>query len=640
MELLGNVKLLLLVCAGTCLLLCCSANLESPFFEDTVVVCESTCDSVDHVKCNADITGFQTCQEDELGCLRWSEVTTCGEGSVCNGGQCEGPSTDCELACAGKECGKFADCECNACPQGAYCCLDTCCSDDNLCEKGECVAGPFCGDGTCDDSETTCSCQADCGTECGDKCCSQGEECEADCGCAEPGSTVVTEKSCGDYCGHWLDECSAAGEWIQTECLEDGVCKPNAQKSCGNCGTQFCADTCQWGACQGEGCKPGTTATCGTNGSKLCSEACEWESCVEIPFCGDGTCDDNESTCLCPADCGTECGDKCCSPGEECEADCGCAEPGSTVVTEKSCGNCGLWQDKCSENGEWTQDVCLEGGVCGAGETDICEKCGTKSCTAECAWGQCTNQGDCSPGETDICEKCGTRSCTAECAWGQCTNQGDCSPGETDICEKCGTRSCTAECSWGTCQNQGCAPEAIESCGVNGTKTCNESCDWGDCVEASPCGNGVCTNETCDTCPDDCGPCTGDCCEPQQDSPWCDDKSVWECVCKEDTFCCETNWDDICVTEVDSKDCGTCEEECGNNNCAGSENCVACPEDCGECTDTSCCTAHQGAGCWDAGIMWCVCSTHGDSYCCNILWGNWNQQCVDEAIELCGAKCG
>ena len=468
MELLGNVKLLLLVCAGTCLLLCCSANLESPFFEDTVVVCESTCDSVDHVKCNADITGFQTCQEDELGCLRWSEVTTCGEGSVCNGGQCEGPSTDCELACAGKECGKFADCECNACPQGAYCCLDTCCSDDNLCEKGECVAGPFCGDGTCDDSETTCSCQADCGTECGDKCC---------------------------------------------------------------------------------------------------------------------------------------------SPGEECEADCGCAEPGSTVVTEKSCGNCGLWQDKCSENGEWTQDVCLEGGVCGAGETDICEKCGTKSCTAECAWGQCTNQGDCSPGETDICEKCGTRSCTAEC-------------------------------SWGTCQNQGCAPEAIESCGVNGTKTCNESCDWGDCVEASPCGNGVCTNETCDTCPDDCGPCTGDCCEPQQDSPWCDDKSVWECVCKEDTFCCETNWDDICVTEVDSKDCGTCEEECGNNNCAGSENCVACPEDCGECTDTSCCTAHQGVGCWDAGIMWCVCSTHGDSYCCNILWGNWNQQCVDEAIELCGAKCG
>ncbi|MCC6665605.1 MAG: hypothetical protein IT375_17760 [Polyangiaceae bacterium] len=50
---------------------------------------------------------------------------------------------------------------------------------------------------------------------------------------------------------------------------------------------------------------------------------------------------------------------------------------------------------------------------------------------------------------------------------------------------------------------------------------------------------------------------TGDCCMTQP-GPGCGDPSVWQCVCPKDSFCCNNNWDSICVNEVTSLGCGKC----------------------------------------------------------------------------------
>jgi len=63
--------------------------------------------------------------------------------------------------------------------------------------------------------------------------------------------------------------------------------------------------------------------------------------------------------------------------------------------------------------------------------------------------------------------------------------------------------------------------------------------------------------ETCD--------CTGggashDCCEAG--GPGCDDPVVESCVCAQDPYCCDTAWDEQCVSEVDSFGCGNCGGGC------------------------------------------------------------------------------
>ncbi len=64
--------------------------------------------------------------------------------------------------------------------------------------------------------------------------------------------------------------------------------------------------------------------------------------------------------------------------------------------------------------------------------------------------------------------------------------------------------------------------------------------------------------ETCD--------CSGggggdhDCCEAG--GPGCNDPVIEACVCAQDSFCCDTEWDAQCVDEVESFGCGTCGSAC------------------------------------------------------------------------------
>lgn len=63
-----------------------------------------------------------------------------------------------------------------------------------------------------------------------------------------------------------------------------------------------------------------------------------------------------------------------------------------------------------------------------------------------------------------------------------------------------------------------------------------------------------------------------DCCETDHGTG-CNDAEIQDCVCLSDSYCCETEWDGICVSEVDSSGCHSC--GVGNGIPWECENCPA-----------------------------------------------------------------
>ena len=69
----------------------------------------------------------------------------------------------------------------------------------------------------------------------------------------------------------------------------------------------------------------------------------------------------------------------------------------------------------------------------------------------------------------------------------------------------------------------------------------------------------------------------GDCCQSGS-GPGCDNSYVEQCVCTGDPYCCEMQWNNKCVSEVEKFGCGSCggcipfcaDKECGPDGCGGS----------------------------------------------------------------------
>jgi hypothetical protein len=110
---------------------------------------------------------------------------------------------------------------------------------------------------------------------------------------------------------------------------------------------------------------------------------------------------------------------------------------------------------------------------------------------------------------------------------------------------------------------------------------------------------------------------TGDCCEAQA-TPGCEDGDVQDCTCEIDGFCCENNWDEMCVSKAQA----SCGLSCGGG-------------------DEGCCDAHSTPGCDDAAVEACVCAT--DPFCCgedDDGVGFWDATCVDKVGDLlCASAC-
>ncbi len=114
-----------------------------------------------------------------------------------------------------------------------------------------------------------------------------------------------------------------------------------------------------------------------------------------------------------------------------------------------------------------------------------------------------------------------------------------------------------------------------------------------------------------------CTPTAGDC-TAANGSAGCSDVSCCESVCAIDPFCCDTNWDNVCVDEA-------------AGICSGSFS--ACARGAGACTDG---TATNGTpGCSDIDCCNTICAS--DPFCCLT---EWDSVCAEQEAQFCHSTCG
>ncbi len=158
------------------------------------------------------------------------------------------------------------------------------------------------------------------------------------------------------------------------------------------------------------------------------------------------------------------------------------------------------------------------------------------------------------------------------------------------------------------------------ACNVTGGPGCNDPTTMTCVCNVDPfcCTNswdGQCVDEVSSLGCNSCGPIPHGCCV--EGGPGCSNMTIQNCVCAQDSFCCNTAWDGICVDEVDAFGCGTC-GGCGPGN---PNSCYAAtPNNTTGCSNPSCCNS--------------VCAA--DAFCCATAW---DSLCAEQAVELC-AGCG
>jgi len=502
--------------------------------------------------------------------------------------------------------------------------------------------GPECGDACCSAGEDACTCAQDCPTLPGDGCCSGPEN-----PCATPAEGCAG--SCGDGC------CSGAETDLSCAadcCPVDGLCDPGDTPCCTvDCAGNTCApvDGCCFADETSCGCQADCAAFsrcgdgCCTGAENECS--CAAPECAGIGSCGDGCCSAGERAgCDCVADCGTGCcnDDSDCDPGEGCGAcpnDCPC-------TGTDACGNdyvCNL--DLSNAN---CVSICGNA-QCDPGEVPCC--CGS-DCAPVCGDTCCTGGENFCTCPADCADFCGDSCCSA--SEGFCTCPGDCAVACGDGCCSAGedTCSCPADCgsSCGdtccngaenecTC-NMDCAVACPDGCCSAGETTCG--C-WQDC--GSVCGDGCCNgSENWCNCALDCPhACPDGCCSGTEDT----------CTCSQD--CGSSCGDGCCNGAENFCTCpAECADNCGDGCCSASETTCSCPQDCGaSCGDGCCngaesdCTCGQdcaqscGDGCCTAGENFCTCPAEcpascGDG-CCSA--GENDCNCDADCPNFCGDGC-
>lgn len=359
------------------------------------------------------------------------------------------------------------------------------------------------------------------------------------------------------------------------------ACTPPGCLGCADCVSQCrcfggsqreCRDQCEGGSTGGV---PGTG---GTPSLGDCCERHDWPGCedwriVECvcasdPFCCEGSwdnyCVDNVEGLGC-GECGG--GGTGGSPLGAC-----CSVHSTPRCNDEDVSRCVCVVDRYCCDSEWDQTCVSEVDTLGCGR-----------CTGTGGTGG-TGGGAGSPGVGSCCEVHETPSCAGSAYACVCARDPYC-------CSTAWDQQCVLEV-----ESFGCASCPNGTGGVGGT--------GGE-------GTGGRTQR-------------GDCCEFHS-NPGCDNAQIALCVCETDAYCCETQWDNVCVEEVTSLNCGRCD---GTGGTGGGGTGGAPPT--GEC-----CEPHDSPGCNDPSINACVCQ--GDEYCCDQHWDNLCVQRVEE--DNCGS-CG
>lgn len=134
--------------------------------------------------------------------------------------------------------------------------------------------------------------------------CNGVETCDSVAGCQSPGDPCPA----GTTCNEGINICEPSG-----------ICQTNAD--CVDPELPFCQqENNQCVECLVNlDCEDGDPCT----DDECVNSICQYEQLD--PCCGDGTCDGDETSCICPADCGSICGDGCCDGDEDscnCPTDC------------------------------------------------------------------------------------------------------------------------------------------------------------------------------------------------------------------------------------------------------------------------------------------------------------------------------
>ena len=402
----------------------------------------------------------------------------------------------------------------------------------------------------------------------------------------------------------------------------DAQCVEVAETECGGCGmTEGTTDTTDDGATDTMGTGGGAGTCCDVQATPGCSNS-EIETCV----CAlDEFCCDNSWDGMCVAsaigDCGADCPmvDTCCSVGEA----------GCSIEEVEDC-------------------VCaIDADCCMSGWDGQCVSLSITMCKNDCPSVDIDGEGDC-------CEPNGTPGCD-DPAITQCRCAADpfCCDQEWDqIC----VNAAAADC------DSGCEVPAGDCCLANGTPGCDDMTvqDCTCAVDAFCCDetwDAMCVETAEDNCMLECD--AGDCCAANG-SPGCNDETVEECTCDLDAFCCDTTWDAMCVGGA----IASCMLECPAGDCCEAGFGAGCTDmvvqDCTcdidsfccdmqwdamcvqtavdncmlECPAGDCCEANGSPGCDDMEVQDCTCLL--DAFCCD---NEWDGVCVQAAIDNCMLDC-
>jgi hypothetical protein len=351
-----------------------------------------------------------------------------------------------------------------------------------------------------------------------------------------------------------------------------------------------------------------------------CVPECEEENpCADDGCMGQCPCADPEAVCF---------GGECCIP--DCEG---------MICGDDGCGgSCGGCEGTCLDN-----LVCMDGPGCVSIGEPGCEGCGCEACVCEMdpyccetAWDSiCVSECVDGCGGCLTLDNCGDNACVLEDKETCATCPEDCACGQDESCYQnaCCATECNAE---NGCQPDGCGGvcpcDSEEAVCFDGA-CCMVSCEAGMGCQDDGCGGmcpceleeevclgglgGECCIPSCegkvcgdDGCGGNCGFCNvGACVEGlcldapgcvTSGGPGCGGCPCEACVCGMDPYCCENNWDSICVDEC-VNDCGGCADlsKCGNGSCESDigENCNTCPEDCACPSGEVCGTLNEGTAC-------------------------------------------
>ncbi len=546
-------------------------------------------------------------------------------GAICGDGECNGDEVcdecledcgPCPIPCPDGECADDETCEtcpddCGLCPE----CPDGECNGEETCEtcEADCGPCPLCPNGECADGETCQTCEADCGPcpACPDGECNGQEDC------------LTCEEDCGPCCPNEICEFFETCDSCEADCGTCDFC-PNGAcdngETCSTCEAD-CGPCCPNGACDnGE--------TCST---------CEAD-CGVCPTCPNGACDNGETCSTCEADCGPcpTCPNGACDNGETCstcEADCGpCPSEGWCELSGNQGDEVTCTLDLAAEHAESPKATGAEFMI----NFDSAKLTFTKFHDENCDLvpGMCIDwdtppQGTLVPTNHTITyqEQAPGAIKTIIYHASQPTTpitpahfSGASLVGDSSLVEMVftlnqnisanqavqvtltGLKATDADAnSLGMTNDEGMlittggGPAPVCPDGdCNGDETCT-TCptDCGQCPAACP--DGDCNgNETCSTCPADCGECPPAC--PDGDCNGNETCTTCPADCGQCPAACpdgDCNGNETCGTCP--QDCGAC-PECGDGDCNGAETCDSCEDDCGACPSSSWCSLSGSQG--------------------------------------------